>query len=223
MLAVDSPANPERPALARIFFSQMTDSVPFAWRFRRLPVQGGGGEEDGRHEHALRVMAEPLQQRHPDLLQLQRPGSGSPGPAGVAAVHEHQEGGKERHHGEPGQHDAGAGDEAELFDAAEVGQRQDVEGPGGRQRSQEHPRAGPCRGELQGLLEVSPEEELLLVPEEEVDAVVDPDSDDDGDEHHGEDREVADEQRDDAQRPAEAQREHGEHRTRGHEPPEREH
>ena len=33
---------------------------------------------------------------------------------------------------------------------------------------------------------------------------------------------MADEQRDDAQRPAEAQRERGEHRARGHEPPERE-
>ena len=57
---------------------------------------------------------------------------------------------------------------------------------------------------------------LLLVAVEEVDAVVGADADDDGDEHHGEDAEVADHEGDDPHRPGQAhgqgsQHEHGLH------------
>ncbi len=173
-----------------------------------------GGEEAGRHEDALGIPGEPLQQRHPDLLELQGAGHGALGPAGVAAIHEHQQGGEERHHGQPGQQDARPGDEAELFDAAEIGQGQHVEGPRGRQRAQENPGAGSGRGEFQGFLQVSPEKQLLLVPEEEVDPVVDPDPDDDRDEHHREQREVPDGQRGDAHRPGQAHRQDAEHQER---------
>ena len=34
--ALDSAAKPERPEVARIFFSHTTDSVPRAWRLSRL-------------------------------------------------------------------------------------------------------------------------------------------------------------------------------------------
>ena len=34
--AEESAAKPERPEVARIFFSHVTDSVPSAWRFSRL-------------------------------------------------------------------------------------------------------------------------------------------------------------------------------------------
>jgi len=34
--ALASAVNPERPAIARIFRSQTTDSVPLAWRWSRL-------------------------------------------------------------------------------------------------------------------------------------------------------------------------------------------
>ena len=80
---------------------------------------------------------------------------------------------------------------------------------------------GPLRAAARSSASrVSTKHSLFSVPEEEVDPVVGAEADDDRDEHHGEDREVADEQRDDAQRPAQAQHEHGEHRERGHDPSE---
>ena len=116
----------------------------------------------------------------------------------------------------------GPGDEAEVADAAELGGGQDVEGHRRGEGSEQDGGAASRRGTLECADERPPEHALFPIAEQEVDAVVDPETDDDGDEHHGEDRQVADEQRDDAQRPAEAQRKRGEHRARGHEPPERE-
>ena len=106
---------------------------------------------------------------------------------GVVAVHQHQHGGEERHHAEPGQQDRGARDEAQLLDAAEVREHEDEEGAAGGEGADGHARARPGGGELEGLSQVAAEEDLLLVAEEEVDAVVDADAHHDGDEHHRED------------------------------------
>ena len=74
---------------------------------------------------------------------------------------------------------------------------------------------GPLRAAVISIasLQAAPEEQLLLVAEEEVDAVVDADADHDRDEHHREERQVPDHQRGDPDRPAEA---HGEDQQHEH-------
>ena len=126
-------------------------------------------------------------------------------------VHRHQQGGKEREHGDEGHQDGDAGDEAELLDAAELGEHQDTERPGGSEGPEQDPGTGARRGRVESLLRCATEPELLLVTEEEIDPVVDADADQEGYEHHREDGQVPHGGRDDAERPGETREQDGRH------------
>ena len=102
----------------------------------------------------------------------------------------------------------------ELLDAPEVGEAQHVEGAGGGHRAEQHAGAAASRGDLEGLPEAAAQEQLLLVAEQEVDAVVDADPDHDRDEHHREQRQVPDHQGRDPDRPAQADGQDDEHEHR---------
>src|SRR5207245_11751306 len=130
---------------------------------------------------------------------------------------------KNGEHRQEREKDRSAGDEAEVADALELRDGQDVEGHRGGEGTEQNPGAAARRGALERTDERETEYPLFPIPEQEEDAVVTPEADDDRDEHHGKDRELSDEQRDDAQRPSQAQREHDEHRARGREPSKREH
>ncbi len=155
-----------------------------------------------------------LHQRHVDRLQRDGARHAAARAVGVASVHQHECGREDRHHHEPGEQDGRARDEAQLLHPAEVGEAQHVEGGRRRDCAEQHPGPGTSGRDLERLPEVAAEEQLLLVAEEEVDAVVDADTDDDRDEHHREQRQVADDQRGHADRPAQAQREDRQHDER---------
>ena len=72
--------------------------------------------------------------------------------------------------------------------------------------AEQHPRPRPLACPADGGGRERPSAELLLVPEEEVDAVVGPDAYDDRDEHDREDAEMTDHERDDPERPGHAHR-----------------
>jgi hypothetical protein len=145
-----------------------------------------------------------------DLLELMRAGALVARPVGVAAVHQHEQGREQRDHGEAREQDRHARDEAELLDPLELGQHEDQERAARGERAHRHRRPGPGGGQLEGLDEVAPEEDLLLVAEQDVDPVVDADPDHDRDEHDREDREVAHDEGGDAHRPHEADVQHDE-------------
>ena len=193
---------------------------------RRGPQRGSGHQHRGGDD-GLRIAHEPFQRG--DVARVMRSrraraaGDRHESRGLPPAVDQQQGRGKDGQHRQKREKDRGAGDEPELADAAKLGDGQDVEGRGGGEGAEEHAGAASHRGALERVGESPTEHTLFPIPEQEVNAVVDPDADDDRDEHHRVDREMADEQRDDAHRPAEAHREHGEHRARGHEPPEREH
>ena len=175
----------------------------------------GHGRQGEGHEHdRLRVGHQPLDERHVDTLERQRPRNRPGRPARVTPVDEDEHCREHRDHREPRQQEGGAGDESELAHPAEVGEPQDVEGAGGRHRAQQHARAASPGRDLDRLPQIAAEEQLLLVAEEEVDAVVDADADHDRDEHDREQRKVSDHQGGDPDRPAEAHGEDRQHQER---------
>ena len=90
---------------------------------------------------------------------------------------------------------ASADDEAELADAAEVGEHQDEERRRRRQRAHHDAGAGEPDRALEGLGRRDARAHLLPDPIEDVDAVVDADARHDRDEHHREDVQVPERQR----------------------------
>jgi hypothetical protein len=148
---------------------------------------------------------------NPEALERDRAWDAEPRAFRVPAIHEHERGREERHHGEPREKNGGARDDPQLLDTAEVGQAQYVERSRGHHRGEQHARSATRRRDVEGLAERATEEQLLLVAEEKVDAVVDSDADDDRDEHHREEREVPDGERGEADRPAQTHRKHPEH------------
>ena len=144
--------------------------------------------------------------------------SGVTSPLDMPPPRDEHEGGEERHHREPGENDRGPGDEAELPDAGEVRQHEHIERARRRERAAQHSGSRAHRGRLERLPRRAAEATLLVVAEEQVDAVVGAEADDDRDEHDREDREMADHERHDAERPADAHGERGEHEDRHAEP-----
>ncbi len=149
-------------------------------------------------------------------------GSALAGAVLVAAVHDHEDRREERHHAQPRDQDGHGRDGAQLLDAAEVGQREDEEGARGGEGPDEHPGPGAGRGQLERLAQVAAEEDLLLVAEEVVDAVVDPDADHDRDEHDREQGQVPDDQGHEPHGPREGHRQDPQHQDRLAHPHERE-
>jgi hypothetical protein len=157
---------------------------------------------------------EPVEQRHPDALELVGARAALPGPLRVVAVHEHEDRGEQGHHADPGDQDGQARDQPQLLDAAEVGEHEHEERPGRGQGPDQHAGAGAGRGQLEGLAQVAAQEDLLLVTEEVVDPVVDADADHDRDEHDREQGQVADHQGDHPHGQRERDREHPQHQHR---------
>ena len=96
-----------------------------------------------------------------------------------APVDERQQGGEERDHGDEGQEDGDARHDAELADPLKRGQDEHQEGPGRGDGAQHHAGPGAERGGLERPRHAGAQRALLLVAEEEVDAVVDADPDHD--------------------------------------------
>ena len=138
------------------------------------------------------------------------------------AIGQDQQGRDDRHRDHEGQEDRRAGDESELANPAEVGDREQVEGDGRRQGAEQDAGPAACRRPRHGERGLAAPIALLVVAEQEVDPVVDTDPDDDGDEHHREDVQVMHRKGDDSQRPAEADAEGREQQTRAEQPSERE-
>ena len=196
----------------------------------RGPQRRSGHRERG-DENGFRVAHEPLQGRDVKAMALPRlhlrrpPSTRAAGdrhePEGrPPAIDQQQDGWEDGEHRQECEQDRGARDESEIADAAEFRGGQDVEGHGGGERTEQHAGPASCRRALEGADERPAEHPFFPKAKQEVDAVVGSEADDRRDEHHGEDREVPDEQRHEAEGPREAQREHDEHRARRHEPPE---
>ena len=166
---------------------------------RRQGPEGEARGDPGGHEHGDGVVRDPVEDGDVDPLDLLCARPVRAGARQVMAIDDHEHRGEQGHHAEPGEQDGRARDEAELLDPPEVRQHQDVEGACGRERADQHAGSGTPRGELEGLAQAAAQKDLLLVAEEIVDAVVDPDADHDRDEHHREDAQMPDRQRDHAQ------------------------
>src|SRR5439155_12434737 len=177
----------DRLGAARLEVEEIVVEADAAQRDERDRA-GHGGESDDDP----RMPSDPRDEPHG-----LRPGFTSP--LDMPAARDEHEGGEERHHREPGKDDRGPGDEAELPDAGEVRQHEHVERARRRERAAQHSGSRAHRGRLERLPRRAAEATLLVVAEEQVDAVVGAEADDDRDEHDREDREMTDHEGHDAE------------------------
>ena len=177
-------------------------------------VHGDGGQQRRGRHHGLGMTGDPVDERDVHALEANRARDGDADAIEMPPVDQHQHGREHEHHRHPRQDQRGAGDEAQFLEPAEVGEDQHVERGGGGDRAQQHPGPAPHRGDLDRLAQVAAEEELLLVAEQIIDAVIDADADDDGNEHHGEERQVADHERGHADRPGQGECQDDQHEER---------
>ena len=118
---------------------------------------------------------------------------------------------KDRDHGHERRQERRASNEAELLHPVEIRTDQHVEGRGAGESAQHDALTRACRRHLERVVDARAEPSLFVKPEEHVDTVVDAEADHDRDEHHGEHREMPDRDRDESERPQQAQREHRQH------------
>jgi hypothetical protein len=136
------------------------------------------------------------------------------------AVDQDKGGGEESDHREERHEDGDARHQAELANALERGQQEHQERARRGKRAQQDAGSRAEGGALERGRHRCAELALLVIAEEEVDAVVDADPDHDRDEHHREDAQVSDGQRDHPHGPGQAHRQRRDHQDGRDHPPE---